>query len=41
MNDGVQRFPALLIASMFGFRQAEFFEATDEAGSAPKMDLTQ
>ena len=40
LNDGVQRFPDLLIANAFGFRQAEFFEAAADAGVAPKLDLT-
>jgi LemA protein len=40
LNDGVQRFPDLLIAKSFGFRQAEFFEAAADAGLAPKLDLT-
>jgi len=40
LNDGVQRFPNLLIANACGFRQAEFFEAADDAGSVPKLDLT-
>lgn len=41
LNDGVQRFPDLLVAGAFGFRPAEFFEAAAEAGRAPKLDLAQ
>jgi LemA protein len=41
LNDGVQRFPDLLVANACRFRQAEFFEATDDAGLAPKLDLAQ
>jgi LemA protein len=40
LNDGVQRFPDLLVANAFGFRQAEFFEAADDAAHAPTLDLT-
>ena len=39
LRDGLQRFPDLLIAKAFGFRQEEFFEADDGAGTAPKVDL--
>jgi len=39
LNDGVQRLPDLVIANAFGFRQAEFFEAADDAGNVPKLDL--
>jgi LemA protein len=40
LNDGVQRFPDLLIANAFDFKQAEFFEAADGAELAPKLQLT-
>jgi LemA protein len=39
LSDGVQRFPDVLIAKMFGFRPAEFFEADASAASAPQVDL--
>ncbi len=39
LNDGVQKFPDLLIANAFAFKQAEFFEAPDGAGVAPKLGL--
>jgi LemA protein len=41
LSDGVQRFPDLLIARTFGFRQAEFFEATEGAESTPTVALRQ
>jgi len=40
LNDGVQRFPASLIANAFGFGQAEFFEAPAEARPAPTLGAT-
>lgn len=40
LNDGVQRFPDLLIATAFGFQQAEFFEAPTGAETAPKLEMT-
>lgn len=40
LNDGVQRFPDLLVANTFGFKQAEFFEAADGASTAPKVEMT-
>ncbi|MEO6079048.1 MAG: LemA family protein [Steroidobacteraceae bacterium] len=39
LNDGVQRFPDLLVANAFGFKLAEFFEAAESADVAPKLDL--
>jgi LemA protein len=38
-NDGIQRFPALLIAGAFGFRGAEFFQAEDGSQQAPIVEL--
>ena len=40
LNDGVQRFPAVLIANAFGFRHAEFFQAAEGAAAAPKLEMT-
>lgn len=37
LNDAVQRFPDLLVARAFGFREAEFFEADDAARVAPPV----
>lgn len=36
-NDGVQRFPDLLVARAFGFGEAEFFEAGDDERQAPRV----
>jgi LemA protein len=36
-NDGVQRFPDLLVARAFGFGAAEFFEAGDDGRQAPRV----
>jgi LemA protein len=38
-NDGVQRFPDLLVARGFGFGAAEFFEADPAAAAAPRLEL--
>jgi len=40
LNDGVQRFPDVLIANAFGFKPAEFFEAPAGAEAAPKLEMT-
>jgi LemA protein len=40
LSDGVQRFPDLLIAKTFGFKQAEFFEAIAGAELAPRLELS-
>jgi LemA protein len=37
LNDGIQRFPDLLVARAFGFREAEFFDAPDAAAVAPRI----
>jgi len=37
LNDAVQRFPGLLVARAFGFREAEFFEADEAARAAPSV----
>lgn len=39
LNDGVQRFPDLLTARLFGFRDAEFFRADQDAAVAPKLEM--
>lgn len=39
LRDGVQRFPDLLIARVFAFKPAEFFEAAEGAAFAPKVGL--
>lgn len=38
LNDGVQKFPDLLVAKAFGFKPAEFFEAGDGERAAPKLE---
>jgi LemA protein len=35
LNDGIQRFPSVLVARATGFREAEFFSAEDDARAAP------
>lgn len=37
LNDGIQRFPAVLVARVGGFGEAEFFAAGDEARDAPRI----
>lgn len=40
-NDARQTFPSLLIAHGFGFTDAEYFQAEDGSGAAPKLELGQ
>ena len=39
-NNGIQTFPAVLIAGMFGFTRREFFAAEPEAQAVPAVDLS-
>jgi LemA protein len=39
LNTRIASFPHLLLASLFGFREAEFFEAEAAADHAPKIEL--
>ena len=39
LNDGVQRFPDLVVARSLGFAQAEFFKAGEDAALAPRLEL--
>jgi LemA protein len=39
LNDGVQRFPDLVVARALGFAEAEFFKAGEDAAAAPKLEL--
>ncbi len=39
LNDGVQKFPDLLVARALGFSEAEYFKAGDDAAAAPKLEL--
>lgn len=40
-NDGLQRFPDLLLARPFGFAAAEFYRAADEARAAPAVETAR
>jgi len=40
LNTRIESFPDLLVAQTFGFKQAEFFDADDEAAAVPKVDLS-
>lgn len=40
-NTSVQRFPTSILARIFGFTQHEYFNAPQEAQTAPKVDFTQ
>lgn len=39
LNDGVARVPDLLVARVFGFEAAEYFQAPDAAAAAPALEL--
>jgi LemA protein len=39
-NNGIQTFPAVLIAGLFKFLKREFFDAGPEAQQVPTVDLT-
>lgn len=39
LNDGVQSFPDVLVAKLFGFRAAEFFDAPAGADAAPSLEM--
>ena len=39
-NNGIQTFPNALLAGMFNFQPAEFFEAEEEARAEVKVDFT-
>ena len=40
MNTKVETFPANVVAGMFGFTQQEYFETTDAARTAPRVDFS-
>src|SRR5271169_1255269 len=40
LNTRVQSFPSNLIASNFGFKQAEYFKGAPEEAAVPKVDLS-
>jgi len=39
-NTGIQTFPAVLIAGIFGFIKRDFFDAEPEADAVPNVDLS-
>jgi LemA protein len=39
-NNGIQTFPAVVLAGAFGFQKREFFEAEPEAQAVPTVDLS-
>jgi LemA protein len=39
-NNRIQKFPDMLIAGLFGFRPAEFFDADEKATAAPQVALS-
>ncbi|MFZ2236633.1 MAG: LemA family protein [Dokdonella sp.] len=41
LNDGIQRFPDVLMARATGFAEAEFYAADANDRAAPRLDLSQ
>jgi LemA protein len=39
-NTGIQTFPAVIFAGMFGFAKRDFFDAEPEAANVPNVDLS-
>jgi len=39
LNNGVQAFPSNILAGMFGFREATYFEVPETETAVPKVDL--
>jgi LemA protein len=39
LNNGVEVFPSNIIAGLFGFRQATYFEVAEAEAATPKVDL--
>lgn len=39
LNNGVQVFPSNIVAGMFGFRPATYFEVAEAEAEAPKVDI--
>jgi LemA protein len=39
LNNGVQEFPSNIIANMFNFREATYFEVPEEETATPKVNL--
>ena len=41
LNDGIQKFPDVLMARATGFAEAEFYAADDDERAAPRLDLSR
>jgi LemA protein len=39
LNNGVQAFPSNIVAGMFGFREATYFEVAEAETATPRVDL--
>lgn len=39
-NNGIQTFPAVIFAGMFGFKERELFEAAAPAATAPQVSFS-
>ena len=39
LNNGVEVFPSNIVAGLFGFRQATYFEVAEAEAATPKVDL--
>ena len=39
LNNGIQSFPSNVVAGMFGFREATYFEVPETETAVPKVDL--
>ena len=39
LNNGIQKFPAVLIARSFGFKEATFFQVEEETKQTPKVSF--
>jgi len=40
-NSAIRRFPANIIANMFGFERVEYFKAQEDAKDVPKVDFSK
>jgi hypothetical protein len=39
LNEGIQKFPAVIVARVFGFVAREYFRAEPEAQTPPKVQF--
>jgi LemA protein len=39
-NTTIRKFPTVILANLFGFEKAEYFEADESARDVPKVDFT-